>query len=62
MANLMRPGMYGVYHQLTVAGKAGAPADSVYDVTGSLCENNDKFAIGRALPELAVGDLLLGAK
>ncbi|MEI7772470.1 MAG: diaminopimelate decarboxylase, partial [Chloroflexales bacterium] len=59
MANLMRPGMYGAHHQITVAGKESAPADMVYDVTGSLCENNDKFAVGRALPELAVGDLLV---
>lgn len=58
MANLMRPGMYGAYHHITVVGKEHAPADTIYDVTGSLCENNDKFAIGRALPELAVGDLL----
>lgn len=58
MANLMRPGMYGAYHQITVLGKEDAAADEVYDVTGSLCENNDKFAIDRPLPPLAVGDLL----
>ncbi|MBX0327857.1 diaminopimelate decarboxylase [Oscillochloris sp. ZM17-4] len=59
MANLMRPGMYGAYHHITVVGKEEAPADAAYDVTGSLCENNDKFAIGRTLPELAAGDLLV---
>ena len=58
MADLMRPGMYGAYHHLTVLGKEEAPASSVYDVTGSLCENNDKFAVGRALPELRPGDLI----
>lgn len=58
MANLMRPGMYGAYHQITVLGKAHLPAETRYDITGSLCENNDKFAIDRPLPELAVGDLL----
>ena len=59
MANLMRPGMYGAYHHVSVAGKEGAPTDMLYDVTGSLCENNDKFAIDRALPAVAVGDLLV---
>lgn len=59
MANLMRPGMYGAYHHVSVAGKEGAPIDMLYDVTGSLCENNDKFAIDRALPAVAVGDLLV---
>jgi diaminopimelate decarboxylase len=58
MANLMRPGMYGAYHHITVMGKEGERADQVYDVTGSLCENNDKFAIGRALPRAQVGDLV----
>lgn len=58
MANLMRPGMYGAYHHITVLGKADMPATETYDVTGSLCENNDKFAVGRALPPLAPGDLL----
>lgn len=58
MANLMRPGMYGAYHHITVLGKEGAPVRGTYDVTGSLCENNDKFAIARELPQVAVGDLL----
>ncbi len=58
-ANLMRPAMYGAYHHITVSGKEDAPADHVYDVTGSLCENNDKFAIDRALPEIEVGDLIV---
>ncbi len=57
-ANLMRPAMYGAYHHITVLGKEDAPCDHVYDVTGSLCENNDKFAIDRELPEIAMGDLL----
>ena len=48
--NLMRPAMYGAYHHITVMGKEDAPCDHVYDVTGSLCENNDKFAVDRALP------------
>jgi diaminopimelate decarboxylase len=59
MANLMRPGMYGAYHHVTVLGKENAPATSVYDLVGSLCENNDKFAIDRSLPELAADDLLV---
>ncbi|WP_372793905.1 diaminopimelate decarboxylase [Pontiella sp.] len=59
MANLMRPGMYGAYHHITVAGKEDAPADFVCDVTGSLCENNDKFSIDRAIPEAQVGDLVV---
>ncbi|MCA9240651.1 MAG: diaminopimelate decarboxylase, partial [Planctomycetales bacterium] len=58
MANLMRPGMYGAYHHITVLGKSGAPQDHVYDIVGSLCENNDKFAIARELPEIEVGDVL----
>ena len=58
MADLMRPGMYGAYHHISVLGKEDAPAEHTYDVTGSLCENNDKFAIDRALPELAAGDLV----
>lgn len=58
MNNLMRPGMYGAYHHITVLGKEHQPCDHVYDVTGSLCENNDKFAIQRNLPEIAVGDIL----
>ena len=59
MANLMRPGMYGAYHHITVLGKENAPHDHVYDVAGSLCENNDKFAIQRPLPEIVPGDLLV---
>lgn len=57
--NLMRPAMYGAYHHITVMGKENAPKDHVYDVVGSLCENNDKFAIDRELPEIAMGDLLV---
>ena len=57
--NLMRPAMYGAYHHITVCGKRDLPADHVYDVTGSLCENNDKFAVERALPEVEIGDLLV---
>lgn len=57
-ANLMRPAMYGAYHHITVLGKEDAPADHIYDITGSLCENNDKFAIDRQLPEIEKGDLL----
>ena len=56
--NLMRPAMYGAYHHITVLGKEDAPCDHVYDVTGSLCENNDKFAVDRELPEIEMGDLL----
>jgi len=59
MANLMRPGMYGAYHHITVLGKEEAPADSVVDVVGSLCENNDKFAIDRDLPSIDIGDLMV---
>lgn len=59
MANLMRPGMYGAYHHITAVGKADQPHDHVYDVTGSLCENNDKFAIDRELPALDAGDLVV---
>ena len=58
-ANLMRPAMYGAYHHITVCGKREAPLDHVYDVTGCLCENNDKFAIQRPLPEIREGDLLV---
>lgn len=58
MANLMRPGMYGAYHHITVFGKEKAPLLRTYDVTGSLCENNDKFAIDRELPEVEIGDYL----
>ena len=56
--NLMRPAMYGAYHHITVMGKEDAPCDHKYDVVGSLCENNDKFAIDRMLPEIENGDLL----
>ncbi len=56
--DLMRPAMYGAYHHITVLGKENAPCDHVYDVTGSLCENNDKFAIDRKLPKIQKGDLL----
>ena len=56
--NLMRPAMYGAYHHITVMGKENAPCDHKYDVTGSLCENNDKFAVDRMLPEIQMGDLL----
>lgn len=57
-ANLMRPAMYGAYHHITVLGKEHAPCDHKYDVTGGLCENNDKFAIDRMLPEINIGDYL----
>ena len=57
--NLMRPAMYGAYHHITVMGKEDAPCDHMYDITGSLCENNDKFAIDRYLPEISKGDLLV---
>ncbi len=59
MANLMRPGMYGAYHHITVTGKEDAPCDFLCDVTGSLCENNDKFAIDRAIPQVEIGDLVV---
>lgn len=58
-ANLMRPAMYGAYHHITVMGKEDAPCDHRYDITGALCENNDKFAVDRMLPEIDVGDLLV---
>ena len=58
-ANLMRPAMYGAYHHITVCGKRDAACDHVYDVTGCLCENNDKFAIDRELPEIVNGDLVV---
>ena len=58
-ANLMRPAVYGAYHHITVLGKEDAPCERVYDVVGSLCENSDKFAIDRALPEIEVGDMLV---
>ncbi|MBQ9764557.1 MAG: diaminopimelate decarboxylase, partial [Phascolarctobacterium sp.] len=57
-ANLMRPAIYGSYHHITVMGKEDAPCDYMYDVTGGLCENNDKFAIDRMLPKIDKGDLL----
>ena len=57
--NLMRPAMYGAYHHITVLGKEKEPCDSMYDVTGSLCENNDKFAIDRMLPKIEIGDYLV---
>lgn len=57
--NLMRPAMYGAYHHITVAGKEDAPCDHKYDVVGSLCENNDKFAIDRMLPKIDIGDLII---
>ncbi len=59
MTNLMRPALYGAYHHITVPGKEALPHDFLCDVTGSLCENNDKFAIDRALPEMEVGDLVV---
>jgi len=59
MADLMRPALYGAYHHISVVGKEDASADRAYDVTGSLCENNDKFAIDRALPPMDPGDLVV---
>ncbi len=59
MANLMRPALYGAYHHLTVVGKNPSDSDAVYDVTGSLCENNDKFAIDRKLPAMVPGDVVV---
>jgi diaminopimelate decarboxylase len=59
MSNLMRPALYGAYHEIVVPGKENAAMTSVYDVTGSLCENNDKFAIQRVLPVLERGDLVV---
>jgi len=57
--NLMRPAMYGAYHHITVMGKEDIPCDHKYDIAGSLCENNDKFAIDRMLPKIDKGDLLV---
>ncbi len=57
--NLMRPAMYGAYHHITVLGKENEPSDHIYDITGSLCENNDKFAIDRQLPKIDMGDYLV---
>lgn len=59
MANLMRPALYGAYHHITILGKENLPCDKTYDVTGSLCENNDKFAINRKLPKIDIGDILI---
>jgi len=59
MANLMRPALYGAYHHITVLGKENEPLDYTYDVTGSLCENNDKFAIDRSLPKIEIGDIVI---
>lgn len=59
MANLMRPALYGAYHHISVIGKENLPLDHIYDVVGSLCENNDKFAIDRQLPEIVEGDILV---
>jgi len=59
MANLMRPALYGAYHHITVVGKEAVPSDTVVDVTGSLCENNDKFAIDRSLPQAVPGDIVV---
>lgn len=59
MANLMRPGMYGAYHHITVLGKENILPNRTYDIVGSLCENNDKFAIARELPEIEMGDFLV---
>ena len=58
-ANLMRPAMYKAYHHITVLGKENAPKDHIYDVTGGLCENNDKFAIDRELPKIDIGDYVV---
>ena len=58
-ANLMRPAMYGAYHHITVLGKENEPCDHLYDVTGGLCENNDKFAVDRMLPKIDIGDYLV---
>ena len=57
--NLMRPAMYGSYHHITVMGKEDQPCDHKYDIAGSLCENNDKFAVDRMLPKIDMGDLLV---
>ena len=59
MANLMRPAMYGAYHHITILGKENNPHNKIYDVTGSLCENNDKFALDRNLPKIDIGDILI---
>ncbi|MEK6875923.1 MAG: diaminopimelate decarboxylase, partial [Nanoarchaeota archaeon] len=59
MTNLMRPAMYGAYHHITILGKESEPTTKMYDVTGSLCENNDKFAIDMPLPQVREGDILV---
>jgi diaminopimelate decarboxylase len=59
MAHLMRPAIYGVHHHITVVGKEDQPLDHIYDVTGSLCESRDKFAVDRALPRVEIGDLMV---
>ncbi len=59
MSDLMRPALYGAYHHITVLGKENQPAEEIYDVTGSLCENNDKFAVDRRLPAIDIGDVLI---
>ena len=59
MANLMRPALYGAYHHITVINKLNAPLTQTYDVVGSLCENNDKFAIDRPLPDVEIGDVFV---
>ena len=59
MSDLMRPALYGAYHHITVLGKENQPAEEIYDVTGSLCENNDKFAVDRRLPSIDIGDVLI---
>lgn len=59
MANLMRPALYGGYHHISVLGKEDEPPNQVVDVVGSLCENNDKFAIDRGLPPIEIGDILV---
>ncbi|MDD2234304.1 MAG: diaminopimelate decarboxylase [Desulfitobacteriaceae bacterium] len=59
MAHLMRPALYGAYHHITVIGKEEWPCDYIYDITGGLCENNDKFAIDRALPRIDIGDIVV---
>jgi diaminopimelate decarboxylase len=58
-ANLMRPAIYGAYHHITVLGKENEKKDHMYDITGGLCENNDKFAIDRLLPKIDIGDYLV---
>ncbi len=57
--NLMRPAMYGAYHHITVIGKEDQPHDHMYDITGALCDNNDKFAIDRMLPKIDIGDFIV---